>query len=1299
MGKTLFGSLATAGRSLVNKAPVPYVSGRSNIQIPWKQPTGAEAQMRAMGTVGTLFAIVNRTSNAAAQVEWKLYRKAASGKKEDRTEVPSHAALDLINRPNPFFTRQELIETVQQHIDLTGEGWLVVARNPRSKIPLELWPVRPDRMQPVPHPTDFISGYMYTAPDGQQIALRTEDVIFIRMPNPLDLYRGMGPVQSILTEIDASRYSAEWNRNFFLNSAEPGGIIEVPDGLSDPEFDQLRERWNEQHKGVANAHRVAILEHGKWVDRKYTQRDMQFAELRSISRDVMREAFGAPAFVLGEVGDVNRATADASKALFAEQLTVPRLERFKGAFNNDLLALYGPDAARMLEFDYEDPVPPDAEARNAEMREKTSAYVRLVNAGADPKLVSEYLGLPEISGDADRGLLKEIVKGAPSTAPLILPLLGFDVPQQPAPTPSAGPAAPAAARVDLHHHVPFLPTRQPSYNLVGTDRPRRPLLAKVDHDEALAQVREQFEDALTALLEAWEPIADAQYEALAEQVETAVDAGDTEALAALTVDSVAGALALRQALADLAEQAAVQMAAEAAEQGVKVRPPRLDKALTNAFGSELVEVAVVTAGLLAADVAASAGREALRLLTPGVAGREIAAQVTGFLKGLKNWFRRDQLGGALHRAQNTGRVATLQAAPKARYFASEKNDANRCGPCGEIDGTEFDDLDAVRAAYGTGGYLRCEGGIRCRGTVTAVWETTEEASMGRTCWNTASPEQIAARGRAMRPALAAPGTDEGWYRITNTVDEGGSPTASVHIYGDIGSWGITAASFVEELKAVDAAEIHLFVNSPGGEVFDGLAIHNALRSHRARVMVQVDSLAASIASVIAMAGDRIVMSPHSQMMIHDAQGVSCGNPEELREYADFLDRQSDNIAAVYAERAGGTKAQWRKRMQAETWYFADEAVEAGLADEVCKPKRMDPDEDAPGMDDRAIAAAWDLSVYNYAHTSREQAPAPELPVDKACPKHDTATVDSPWDAGPNERRLPSPMTVATAKKAYGWYDPAQVENGELPKTACKFPHHEVDGDGTPGAANLAACRNGLARLPQSDVPEAERAAVEAHLRAHLAAGGSEDHTHGAPPTAVFDGTAFTNAVAAGLDPGPMPGFEADRFRDLMGSVATTAPAPPPAATPTAPLPSPPSVVEEPVEPGQDVEPPAAVMPGFDPNVFRTAARAAFDLMPDYEPDHFRGLMAGMAADAPAHPNATGPEPTPPPVVADAVPVDQAPQQPANEVAVDYFRTLLANAAQDLAAPEQAAAPGPAPVEPIPSIDRNDFVRSLREARL
>jgi HK97 family phage portal protein len=383
--------------SLLNRAPVPYTGTRTSTLLGWGGGSSGSrtAQMQAMGSVGTLFSIVNRTSNATAQVEWKLYRKATKPGAE-RTEVTSHAALDLWAKPNAFMPRQEFVESFQQHLDLTGEAWWVVYRDPRSPIPLELWPVRPDRMDPVPSAKNFLAGYIYTSPDGERIPLRLDEVIFLRMPSPLDIYRGMGPVQSILTDLDATKYSAEWNKNFFLNSAEPGGIIEVPSTLGDAEFDQLRMRWNEQHRGVAAAHRVAILEAGKWVDRKFTQRDMQFAELRSVSRDVIREAFGMPAFALGEVSDVNRATAEASMVWFAGQMTVPRLERIKGALNFDFLPLYGA-TARDLEFDYESPVPDDEAAENAELTAKVDAVVALVREGFDPKAALAAVGLPDIA--------------------------------------------------------------------------------------------------------------------------------------------------------------------------------------------------------------------------------------------------------------------------------------------------------------------------------------------------------------------------------------------------------------------------------------------------------------------------------------------------------------------------------------------------------------------------------------------------------------------------------------------------------------------------------------------------------------------------------------------------------------------------------------------------------------------------------------------------------------------------------------------------------------------------------------
>jgi HK97 family phage portal protein len=385
--RTLIGRAATA-------TPVPFTSHSSRAgALPWGHASGTTAEMRAMGSVGTLFAIVSRLANATSQVEWHLYRKAKSGRPEDRTEVTAHAALDLWNKPNPFMPRQEFVESFEQHIELTGEGWLVAARDPRSSIPLELWPVRPDRIAPVPDPDAFICGYMYTSPDGQQIALNLDQVIQLRMPNPLDPYRGMGPVQAILADLDSSRYSAEWNANFFRNSAQPGGILEVDRTLGDDEFDQLRLRWNEQHRGVANAHRVAILEKAKWVDRKYTQQDMQFAELRAQSREVIREAFGFPKPLLGSVDDVNRANAEAGELVFARWLIVPRLERIKAALNNDLLPLFGPTAVG-LEFDYCSPVPEDAEAENAELTAKSNAAAALAGAGWAPDDVLHAVGLP-----------------------------------------------------------------------------------------------------------------------------------------------------------------------------------------------------------------------------------------------------------------------------------------------------------------------------------------------------------------------------------------------------------------------------------------------------------------------------------------------------------------------------------------------------------------------------------------------------------------------------------------------------------------------------------------------------------------------------------------------------------------------------------------------------------------------------------------------------------------------------------------------------------------------------------------
>jgi HK97 family phage portal protein len=349
----------------------------------WLSRRDAATQMEAMSSVGTLFSIVHRTSSATADPTWRLYRRAKSGLPEDRQEVTSHAALDLWKQPNPWYTTQELVESGQQHVDLTGEGWLVIGRNARSSIPLELWLVRPDRIAPVPSTDRFMAGYIYSSPDGEQIPLDVDQVLSIRVPNPMDPYRGMGAVQAVLADLDSDRYASEWNRNFFLNSAEPGGVIEVPQRLDDGAWRELVTRWRESHQGVARAHRVAVIENGKWVPRTFSMRDMQFAELRNVSRDKIMEAFGISKFALGILDDVNRASAEAAADWFARNLTIPRLKRWRALLNNDLLPLYG-TAGQGLEFDFDSPVSEDSEAADRERTGRATTTKTYIDAGFKP---------------------------------------------------------------------------------------------------------------------------------------------------------------------------------------------------------------------------------------------------------------------------------------------------------------------------------------------------------------------------------------------------------------------------------------------------------------------------------------------------------------------------------------------------------------------------------------------------------------------------------------------------------------------------------------------------------------------------------------------------------------------------------------------------------------------------------------------------------------------------------------------------------------------------------------------------
>lgn len=394
--------------SAFNSLPVPQASDRWDATgTAWMRPASDRtAQLESYSQVSTLRQVVHSLSEDTSRVEWHMHRVRQRTSKNPSTcplcdadnvdLLLDHPALARWESPNDFFTGQEFIEGFQQHVELTGEGYWVLDLVEAGDFggPVEMWYARPDRMMPVKSKTEFLVGWLYRGPDGELVPLTHQQVIQLKSPDPIDIYRGSGAVSTLLTDIRASVKSALWTDNFFENSAMPGGIIEIENGLEDTQFRRLVQRWREQHKGVSNAHRVAILEHGgKWKDRSFSPKDMILTDLRQFSNDQIREAWGFPEFASGKLDNANRASSEASDAWYTQRLIVPRLDKIKMALNKRYLPLWGV-TGRSVEFAYSNPVPADVESENATRLNKAQSFKLMVEAGVDGRDAMEAVGLP-----------------------------------------------------------------------------------------------------------------------------------------------------------------------------------------------------------------------------------------------------------------------------------------------------------------------------------------------------------------------------------------------------------------------------------------------------------------------------------------------------------------------------------------------------------------------------------------------------------------------------------------------------------------------------------------------------------------------------------------------------------------------------------------------------------------------------------------------------------------------------------------------------------------------------------------
>lgn len=184
--------------------------------------------------------------------------------------------------------------------------------------------------------------------------------------------------------------------------------------------------------------------------------------------------------------------------------------------------------------------------------------------------------------------------------------------------------------------------------------------------------------------------------------------------------------------------------------------------------------------------------------------------------------------------------------------------------------------------------------------------------------------------------------------------------------------GVAPESFVKAIKDLDVGTIHLRINSPGGSVFAARAMEQALREHKAKVIVHIDGLAASAATFIAMAGEEVIMGKGAMFMIHKAWTGMCGNAEDLRKEADLLDKIDGTLAETYADKTGKDVQQISDWMAEETWFTAAEALEHGFATSIAETE--------------AKASAWNLSAY-----AKAPPPIPEPEPEPAAGAKDTAT--------------------------------------------------------------------------------------------------------------------------------------------------------------------------------------------------------------------------------------------------------------------------------------------------------------------
>ncbi len=334
---------------------------------------------------GWVYACVRVIAEETADMALQLFKRSSQ---TEFDSVDQHPVLDLLYKVNPMYTSYLLWEATTAYLELTGETfWYLVG--PKNN-PSEIWVLRPDWVTINDTKNSIIESYSYGPPGNRKLTIPFEQVVHFKDFNPNNWYRGYGVVKPSDKAIATDEFAADYNKNFFYNSALPGGALETDQNLEDDQRQKMRDDWESVHRGEKKAWRIAILEAGlKWQDIGMNRKEMDFTEGRRLSRDEIMAMFRVPKPLL-TFDDVNRAAAKEARAILLENVITHKMKRICSFLNEFLLPRYGDDS---LFFNFENPIPNDESMTLAKHKAELAGMPwRVVNE------VREEEGLEPIEG-------------------------------------------------------------------------------------------------------------------------------------------------------------------------------------------------------------------------------------------------------------------------------------------------------------------------------------------------------------------------------------------------------------------------------------------------------------------------------------------------------------------------------------------------------------------------------------------------------------------------------------------------------------------------------------------------------------------------------------------------------------------------------------------------------------------------------------------------------------------------------------------------------------------------------------